>query len=203
MKRLVSVCLVLAALFIVTQPVFAQTSPPTGVSYGDQNIEPWSDTIGGNVVQAYTEITVTSPTIITSVSLYLQYYGSDGSQCMYFGLYPDPGTGSPAGQQLAAATRQAYCLRSGGAWGPAWQTWNLNPSDYMLVEPGTYWLCTLARYTFGTVYHYSYADGNDWPYGTSTYFFAAVFETGFPQFFSPTPTSYTEGPYSFYVTGTV
>jgi hypothetical protein len=191
----------LTTLFIVAQLILAQTFGATEVIYGDPNVEQWPDTIGGDMVQAYTVIIVNAPTLITSVSMFLQYSGSDGSQCMYFGIYPDNGSGSPAGSTLVTATKQAYCLKGGSTWGPAWQTWNLTPSDYMTVQPGTYWLCTLAKQTFGTVYHYSYASGADWSYGTSAYYFAATFDNGFPQFFSSHPASSTEGPYSFYVTG--
>ena len=201
MKRHVSVYLALVALFIVAQPVLAQTFAATDMTYGDPNVERWSSTIGGDIVQAYTMITLNAPTLIKSVSLLLQYSDSDGSQCMNFGLYPANGSGSPAGQRLASATKVGYCLDAASVWGPAWQTWNLSPSDFMVVQPGTYWLCTLAKQTYGTVFHYSYTDGSDWTYGTSTYYFVSTYAYGFPQFFNPNPTGSTEGPYSFYVTG--
>lgn len=201
MKRRVSLYMMLVALFIVAQPIFAQTFGATIVFYGDPNVEQWTDTIGGGVVQAYTMITINAPTLIRSVSMFLHYSGSDGSQCMYFGIYQDNGNGSPVGQPLVNATKTAYCLRSAATWGPAWQTWKLVPSDYMLLWPGTYWLCTLAKQTYGIVYHYSYTGSYDWTYGTSAYWFVAAYETGFPQFFSPHPASTWNGPYSFYVSG--
>jgi len=201
MKSRVSIYLMSATLFIVSQLILSQTFGAAGVILGDPNVEQWSDTIGGDIVQAYTVITANAPTLITTVSMFLLYSGSDGSQCMYFGIYPDNGSGSPAGQRLVTATKQAYCLGSASTWGPAWQTWKLPPYDYLTIGPGTYWLCTLAKQTYGTVYHYSYASGADWSYGTSSYYFAATFDYGFPQFFSSNPSSATEGPYSFYVTG--
>ena len=56
-------------------------------NYGDQNVEQWAGTIGANIVQAYSMFTVPGPALIRSVSMYLQYAGSDGSQCMRFGIY--------------------------------------------------------------------------------------------------------------------
>ena len=203
MKSRITVYLALVAVFIIAQPVIAQAVGATLVFYGDPNVEQWTGTIGGGMVQAYTLITVNSPTIIQSVSLFLHYAGSDGSQCMYFGIYQDSGSWNPSGQPLVAATSHAYCLRSAATWGPAWQTWRLIPSDYLaILTPGTYWLCTLAKQSYGTIYHYAYAGAYDWTYGYTSYFFAAPFENGFPQFFSPNPGSETSGPYSFYATGT-
>lgn len=203
MKSRVSIYLVLVAVFIIAQPIIAQTFGATLVFYGDQNIEQWSGTIGGDLVQAYVTFTVNTPTILQSVSMYVQYSGSDGSQCMYFGVYQDNGSGTPAGQPLVAATSHAYCLRAAATWGPAWMTWKLFPSDYMaILTPGTYWLCTLARQSYGTIFHYSYTGAYDWTYGYSDYFFVAPFANGFPQFFSTTPASETIGPFSFYATGT-
>jgi hypothetical protein len=203
MKRRVSIYLMLLAVFVMAQPVLAQTFGATLIFYGDPNVEQWTGTIGGGLVQAYTMITVDAPTVLRSVSMFLQYSGSDGSQCMYFGIYQDNGSGSPAGQPLVSATKWAYCLRSAATWGPAWQTWRLRPSDYMtILTPGTYWLCTLASQTYGTIYHYSYAGAYDYTYGYYDYYFVATFANGFPQFFSPTPASETNGPYSFYATGT-
>jgi hypothetical protein len=202
MKRRISVCLMLLALFVVAQPVIAQTFGATLAFYGDPNVEQWSGTIGGDLVQAYTMMTINAPTLIQSVSLYLQYSGSDGSQCMYFGIYQDNGSGSPVGQPLVNATGHAYCLRAAATWGPAWQSWKLRPSDYMLIStPGTYWLCTLAKQTYGTIYHYSYAGAYDYTYGYMDYFFVAPFSIGFPLFFSLNPASESNGPYSFYATG--
>ena len=203
MKSRVSICLVLVAVFMIAQPVISQTFAARLVFYGDPNVEQWAGTIGGGLVQAYVMFTVNTPTILQSVSMFLQYSGSDGSQCMFFGVYQDNGSGSPAGQPLVAATSHAYCLRSAATWGPAWQRWRLLPSDYMtILTPGTYWLCTLASETYGTIYHYSYTGAYDYTYGYSDYFFVAPFASGFPQFFSPNPASETSGPYSFYATGT-
>ena len=203
MKRRVSVYLMLLAVFLMAQPIIAQTFAATLVFYGDPNVEQWSGTISGGLVQAYTMFTVNAPTVLKSVSMFLQYSGSDGSQCMYFGIYQDSGWGTPAGQPLVSATKLAYCLRAAATWGPAWQTWNLRPFDYMtILTPGTYWLCTLASQTYGTIYHYSYAGAYDYTYGYYDYFFVAPFANGFPQFFSPNPASETNGPYSFYATGT-
>jgi hypothetical protein len=202
MKRRLSICLALVAVFIIAQPIVAQTFGATLTFYGDPNVEQWSSTIGGDLVQAYSMITVDSPTVLHSISMFLQYSGSDGSQCMYFGIYQDNGSWNPAGQPLVVATSHAYCLRSAATWGPAWQTWKLIPSDYLIIStPGTYWLCTLAKQTYGTIFHYSYAGAYDYTYGYSDYFFVAPFANGFPQFFSPNPASETNGPYSLYATG--
>jgi len=173
------------------------------VYYGDPNVEQWTSTLGGGLVQAYVMFTVNQPTILQSVSMFLQYSGSDGSQCMYFGVYQDNGSGNPAGQPLVAATIHAYCLRAAATWGPAWMTWKLLPSDYMaILTPGNYWLCTLASQTYGTIYHYTYAGAYDYNYGYSDYFFVQPFANGFPQFFNPNPASETNGPFSFYAIGT-
>ena len=200
-RRHVRVYLMLLAVFIIAQPTIMQTFATTAF-FGDPNVEQWTGTIGGDLVQAYTMFTINAPTLIQSVSMYLQYSGSDGSQCMYFGIYRDNGSGNPAGQPLVNATKNAYCLRSAATWGPAWQTWKLQPSDYIVLwTPGTYWLCTLAKQTYGTIYHYSYFGAYDYNYGYTDYWFAASFISGFPQFFSPYPASETNGPYSFYMTG--
>jgi len=203
MKKRVSLYLMLLAVFLVAQPIMAQTFAATLVFYGDPNVEQWSATLGGGLVQAYTMITVDAPTVLKSVSMFLQYSGSDGSQCMYFGIYQDSGNGNPSGQPLVSATNSAYCLKSAATWGPAWQTWKLLPSDYMTISaPGTYWLCTLASQTYGTIYHYSYVGAYDYTYGYSSYFFVAPFANGFPQIFDLHPASETNGPYSIYATGT-
>jgi len=171
-------------------------------SYGDMNIEQWSGTIGGNIVQAYLMFTTPTPLLITSVSMYVQYSGSDGSQCMRFGVYLDNGNGSPAGQPLVAATWNLYCLHGSVSWGPDWETWRLRPIDFMnLTQPGTYWLAVLATQSFGNVYHYAYSSSYDYTYGYATYFFTAQASSGFPTIFSWTPAWEGNGPYSIYVTG--
>jgi hypothetical protein len=171
--------------------------------YGDQNIEQWSSTIGANMVQAYLMFSVPGPAVVRSVSMYLQYSGSDGSQCMRFGIYNDDGSGSPAGQSLVASTTNAYCLHGSASWGPAWETWNLRSSDYMRINvTGTYWLAVLAAQTYGSVYHYAYSSSYDYTYGYATYFFYAPYSQGFPTIFSSSPAWEGNGPYSIYVTAT-
>jgi len=185
-----------------------QTFAASTVRLGDQNVEQWQGTIGGNLVQAYTLVSIKQPTVLQSVSMFLQYSGSDGSQCILFGIYQDNGSGSPAGMPLVAYTRNAYCLRGTGSWGPAWQTWNLKPSDYLKIStPGDYWLCTLASATFGSIYHYSYTGASyDYTYGYANYFFNSPFSNGFPTTFQPNSPEgigwESNAPYSFYMTGT-
>ena len=169
-------------------------------SYGDQNIEQWQGTVGGDTVQAYLMFSVPGPVLIRSVSMYLQYSGSDGSQCMWFGVYADNGNGSPAGQPLIASTRNTYCLRPGVTWGPAWQTWNLRGDALFLPGAGTYWLAVLAPQSFGNVYHYAYSSSYDYTYGYATYFFTTPYAQGFPPFFNSNPSWEGNGPYSIYVT---
>jgi hypothetical protein len=198
----VIIYLTLLAVFIIAQPIATQTFGVTETRYGDQNIEQWAGTIGGDLVQAYAKITISGPIVIQSVSIYLQYAGSDGSQCMKFGIYKDDGSGSPAGQSLVAATQNGYCLHGSASWGPAWETWNLLSSDYLTIsEPGDYWLCTLAKQTYGSIYHYAYTGDYDYNYGYANYFFAAPYLDGFPTTFSSSPAWEGNAPYSFYVTG--
>jgi hypothetical protein len=194
------------------------------VTYGDTNIETATTNLLDNYVDALTKIIVTQPTTITSVSMYLQYSGSDGSQCIKFGLYGDNGgsygQSNPLNQRLVAATVHAYCFQIGN-FGPAWETWTLSPSDQMTIGPGTYWLATLASQDFGTIYHFTYtgAYGGQYlyNYGYFNYAFPASYALGFP----PTNfgnTTYTNGqgnilpfnpanigeynaPFSFYVSG--
>ena len=145
--------------------------------------------------------TVPGPTVIAAVSMYLQYSGSDGSQCMYFGIYQDNGNGSPAGQPLVAATHSTYCLHGSASFGPAWETWRLRPDDNLtLSAAGSYWLATLAEQTYGTLYHYAYSQYYDYTYGYADYFFATPYSQGFPAVFSSTPAGEGNGPYSIYVT---
>ena len=195
-------CLMILTVLVIF-PSAGQVYGVGAARFGDQNIEQWTSTIGGDIVQAYTQITVSKPTVIQSISMFLQYSGSDGSQCMKFGIYLDNGSGSPAGQPLVAATQREYCLHGSGSWGPAWQTWNLNPLDYLTINsPGDYWLCTLAKQTYGSIYHYAYTGAYDYTYGYASYYFSNPYYLGFPQYFSTTPGWEANGPYSFYVTGT-
>ena len=220
-KCIVLILLSLAAVVALTAPfVLAQTL----VTYGDTNVEVATTTLLDNYVNALTKIVVTQPTVITSVSMYLQYSGSDGSQCIKFGIYRDNGgtyaQSNPVGEPLVAATANGYCFLLGN-FGPAWETWPLLPSDQMALNPGTYWLATLALQDFGTIYHFTYtgAYGGQYlyNYGYFNYAFPASFALGFP----PTTfanTTYTNGegailpfnpanigeynaPFSFYVTG--
>jgi hypothetical protein len=201
-RERVTACLMLAVVFILAQPIMMQTFAAPIVNYGNQNIEQYPDIIGGGFVQAYVKITITHPTLIQSVSLLLQYSGSDGSQCIKFGIYKDNGFGSPVGQPLVAATQKGYCLYATPSWGPNWQTWNLAASDYLAINlTGDYWICTLALQTYGTIYHYAYTGGYDYTYGYADFFFPTPYETGFPMTFSLHPTWETYAPFSFYVTG--
>lgn len=201
---MVLLILLLGAVIIAAQPSITEAYADSLVSYGDRNVEQWTGTIGGDLVQAYTMITVTKPIIIQSFSMYLQYAGSDGTQCMEFGIYMDNGSGSPAGQPLVAATHRSggYCLRGSGSWGPAWQTWNLNGDSLMINAPGDYWLCTLAKQTYGSIHHYAYTGAYDYTYGYANYYFSSPYYLGFPQYFSTNPGWESNAPYSFYVTVT-
>jgi len=183
--------------------VIPQAFASTVASYGDSNVEQWTSTIGANIVQAYLMFSVPGPVVIQSVSMYMQYSGSDGSQCMRFGIYQDDGSGSPAGQLLVASTTNAYCLHGAVTWGPAWETWKLRPVDYLTINAtGTYWLALLASQSFGSVYHYAYSSSYDYTYGYATYFFYSPYSQGFPTIFSSSPVWEGNGPYSIYVTAT-
>jgi len=198
--------LMVLVVFTIVQPLAIPTFAASSVRFGDQNVEPYAGTIGGDLVQAYTLVTISKPTVIQSFSMFMTYAGSDGSQCMLFGIYQDNGSGSPAGQPLVAYTRNAYCLHGSGSWGPAWQTWNLRPSDYLIINtPGDYWLCTLAQQTYGSIYHYAYTGTSyDYTYGYANYYFSSPFGNGFPTTFSSAQGIGWESnaPYSFYMTGT-
>jgi len=211
----------LAAIIALTAPfVSAQTT----ITYGDTNIEPATTSLLHDYVNALTKITVTQPTTIISVSMYLQYSGSDGSQCIKFGVYRDNGgsygQSSPLNQPLVAATTHGYCFQVGN-FGPAWETWTLLPSDEMTVGPGTYWLSTLASEDYGTIYHFTYtgAYGGQYlyNYGYFNYAFPASYTLGFPPTvfgnatytngdgnilpFNPANVGQYNAPFSFYVTG--
>lgn len=205
--------------FTFSSPVYAS------VILGDSNIEVATSSLVSQYVMALTKFTLTHTTTIQSVSLYLQYTGSDGSQCIKFGIYADNGESygqsSPLDEPLIAATHNGYCLESGN-FGPAWETWTFLPGDTMTIGAGTYWLCTLALEGYGTIYHFTYTGSYGgqflYQYGYFYYGFPASYALGFP----PTVfgnTTYTNGqylilpfnpanigdydaPYSFYVTGT-
>ena len=193
---------------------------------GDTNVEPVTTTLGpANYVMALTKITVTQATTIRSVSLYLQYSGSDGSQCIKFGIYGDNGAAygqsSPMNQPLIAATTNGYCFQFGD-FGPAWETWALLPWDTLTVStPGTYWLTALAKEDYGTVYHFTYtgAYGGQflYKYGYFYYGFPASYTLGYPPtIFGNTTYSNAnlilpfnaenigdyDAPFSFFATGT-
>jgi hypothetical protein len=212
---------VFAAILMLTAPFLSVNAQ---LIYGDTNIEPVTTVLLHDYVDALTKINVTQTTTIISVSMYLQYAGSDGSQCIKFGIYRDNGgtygQSNPIGEPLVAYTRNGYCLYTGN-FGPAWETWTLLPSDQMTVGPGVYWLATLAAQDYGTIYHFTYtgAYGGQflYNYGYFNYAFPASYNLGFP----PTVfanTTYTNGqgailpfnsanpgeynaPFSFYVTG--
>jgi len=192
------------------------------VTYGDTNVEPVTTSLLDNYVDALTKIVVTQPTTFTTVSMYLQYSGSDGSQCLKFGIYGDNGASwgqsSPVNEPLVAATFHSYCFQVGN-FGPAWETWQLAPGDWMSVDPGTYWLATLASQDYGTIYHFTYqgAYGGQglYTYGYFNYAFPASYILGFPltvfgnTTYAPAvvmpsfPSNVGEynAPYSFYMTG--
>ena len=199
-------CRFMIYLIVLIAIVATQISIPYAfasvvANFGDQNIEQWTDTIGANMVQAYTMFTVSGPATIQSVSMYLQYSGSDGTQCLKFGIYLDNGNGSPAGQALVSATQNSYCLHGSASWGPAWETFRLRPNDTLGIPgAGAYWIAILAPYSYGSVYHYAYSSSYDYTYGYASYFFFAPYATGFPTTFSTQPAWEGNGPYSIYVT---
>ena len=212
------------AFFLVLLAITLAPGAFASIVVGDSNVEPATTTLVGQYVMALTKFSVTAPTTIGSISLFLQYTGSDGSQCIKFGVYGDNGESygqsSPLNQPLIAATRYGYCFQAGD-FGPGWETWLLLPGDQMTVGPGTYWLCTLAAEAYGTVYHFTYtgAYGGQflYQYGYFYYGFPASYALGFP----PTVfgnTTYTDGqnlilpynsanigdydaPFSFFATG--
>lgn len=217
-RRSIGVLLVLAAITLIASQSVTVSAL---TNYGDINIEIVTSTLVQQYVVALTKITVTHPTVMQSVSLYLRYTGSDGSQCIKFGIYADNDNGSPYGQSLVAATQNGYCFQVTENWGPAWETWQLAPSDYLTITtPGVYWLCTLASQAYGTIYHYSYS--GSWGgqylynYGYYSYSFPASYVLGFPVVNFPQvnypPANFgraanftiadNNAPFSFYMTGT-
>lgn len=174
-----------------------------------------------------TKITVTQPTTIQSVSMYLQYSGSDGSQCLKFGIYADNGgaygQSNPLNEPLIAATHNGYCFKTGD-FGPAWETWSLQASDYLTISSaGVYWLAVLPKQSYGLIYRFTYTGAYPgqflYNYGYFMYGFPASYALGFPTInFGANPYQYGSGnlilpynsenvgeynaPYSFYMTGT-
>jgi len=226
--RGVAVLLVLAAVMLIASQ---SVSASALTNYGDTNIEGRTSTLIEQYVVAMTMITVTHPTVMQSVSLYLQYQGSDGSQCLKFGIYADAGNDNgPLGAGLVAATQNGYCFQITASFGPAWETWQLAPSDYLTINtPGVYWLTILANQAYGTVYHYTYTGsyGGEYLYNYAyySYSFPASYVLGFPQVnfpegsysqntpipsvagpHYPNPLNFTiseyNAPFSFYMTGT-
>ena len=194
---------------------------------GDTNVEPAASTFNAQYVEALTKITVTQATVIQSVSMYLQYAGSDGSQCLKFGIYGDNGASygqsSPFNEPLIGATQNGYCFLVTGSFGPAWETWPLQPSDYITIpKAGVYWLAVLPEQSYGTIYHFTYTGLSPgqflYNYGYFMYGFSASYSLGFPSTVFGIEVSGTGGylilpynsqnvgeynaPYSFYVTGT-
>ena len=174
--------------FLISSPTYATTM------LGDSNVEVVSTSLVPQYVMALTKFTATSATTITSISLYISYTGSDGSQCIKFGVYDDNGgpygQSNPLGQPLVAATHNGYCLQTGN-FGPAWETWTLQPGDQMAIGAGTYWLTTLASKSLGTIYHFTYtgAYGGQYlyQYGYFYYGFPASYTLGYPPtVFGPT-----------------
>ena len=90
-RRSVAVLLLLAAVTLLASQSAAVSASN---NYGDTNVEPLASTLIQQYVVALTKITVTHPTVMQSVSLYVQYTGSDGSQCLKFGIYADGNNGN-------------------------------------------------------------------------------------------------------------
>jgi hypothetical protein len=221
MRKVTCAVLLLLSIAAVSAPVFASTV------LGDTNIEPVFSTFNAQYVEALTKITVTASTTIQSVSMYLQYTGSDGSQCLKFGIYADNGgaygQSSPLNEPLIAATHNGYCFKMTPSFGPAWETWALQPSDYLTIpNAGIYWLAVLPRESFGNIYHFTYTGVGfgyySYTYGYFMYGFPASYALGFPPVnFGTNPYQYGgylilpynsgnageyNAPYSFYVAGT-
>jgi hypothetical protein len=231
-RKVTCAFLILLSIAALTVPVFGQTV------LGDTNVEPVTTSFIAQYVEALTKIAVPHATVIQSVSLYLQYTGSDGSQCLKFAIYGDDGgaynQSSPLNQPLIASTKNGYCFVGSPymkeIFGPGWETWNLQPSDYLSIpSAGVYWLTVLPAQSYGTIYHFTYTGlggGNAintgpylYTYGYFMYAFPASYVLGFPSVFGPgeVPGNCENGfimpcnlynlgpfnaPYSFYVTGT-
>jgi hypothetical protein len=196
LKHTIPAIILLATIGLL---VLQSSSVSAQTNYGDTNAEVYPTTLVSQYVFALTKITITQPTVMQSVSMFMQYSGSDGSQCIKFGIYADNGTQyGPIGERLVAATVNGYCLGVGN-YGPGWITWKLYPTDYLTInEPGVYWLCVLAEQAYGTIFHYSYtgAFGGQYyyNYGYNSYSFPASYVLGFP----PTAGFGANTPYSTY-----
>jgi len=227
-RNSVAVLLLIAAVTLIASQSMAVSALS---NYGDTNIEARTSTLIEQYVVAMTRITVTHPTVMQSVSLFLQYQGSDGSQCLKFGIYADAGNGNgPLGSSLVAATQNGYCFQVTSSFGPAWESWQLAPSDYLTITtPGVYWLSVLANQAYGTIYHYTYTGAYGaqylYDYAYYSYSFPASYWLGYPQIgfpygsysqntplpsvsgpHYPSPLNFTiseyNAPFSFYMTGT-
>jgi hypothetical protein len=235
---------ILALLFLTGSILMLMAPAVFGATLlGDTNIEPVGVTFQAQYVEALTKITVTQPTTIQSVSMYIQYGGSgsvggsgplDGLQCLKFGIYTDNGAAygqsSPLNEPLIAATQNGYCFGYGN-FGPAWETWKLQSSDYLTIsQAGTYWLAVLPKQNYGTIYRFTYTGlypySATYPgqslynYGYYVYGFPASYALGFPPvpfgaftlsgyLIVPKSSAFEYGylgdynaPYSFYATGT-
>jgi len=221
-SRLQSV--ILAFLFL-TASILLATPPAVFAStvLGDANIEPVMSTLNAQYVEALTKVTAGGPTVIHSVSMYLQYSWSDGSQCLKFAIYGDNGESygqsSPLNEPLISRTENGYCFVTGN-FGPAWETWTLQPSDYLTIPAaGAYWIAVLPEQSYGTIYHFSYTglfpSQALYTYGYYMYAFPASYTLGFPPtvfaaapaygyVFQPSDSGNVgnyNAPYSLYVTG--
>jgi len=203
MLKVTCVVLMLLSIASLSVPVFGSTV------LGDTNVEPVTTSFNAGYVEALTKITVSQPTVIQSVSMYLQYTGSDGSQCLKFGVYGDNGgaygQSSPLGQPLIASTKGGYCFVGSPYmkynFGPGWETWNLQPSDYLSLSSGTYWLAVLPAQSYGSIYHFTYT-GNTageylYNYGYFMYGFPASYALGFPPTDFAAPPSGISYPYIY------
>ncbi|MGP8071311.1 MAG: hypothetical protein ACLP5V_15660 [Candidatus Bathyarchaeia archaeon] len=218
LRKVMCTILMLLSIAAVSAPVFGSTV------LGDTTVEPVASTFNAQYVEALTKITVTNSTVIQSVSMYLQYNGSDGSQCLKFGVYGDNGgsygQSSPLNEPLIASTKSGYCFVAGN-FGPGWETWTLHPSDYLTLSAGVYWLAVLPEQSYGLIYHFTYTGLYPgqylYNYGYFMYGFPASYSLGFPPTaFGANPYGYGNyvilpynsgnvgeynAPYSFYVTG--
>jgi hypothetical protein len=185
---------ILALMFIIATVLLAPIpAAHSQTAYGDTNIEVATANLIAQNIEALTKFKTAQQITIHSISMYLQYQGSDGSECLKFGIYGY--ANPPMGQPLVAATTSGYCLQTGD-FGPAWETFTLQPSDSMTVPPGTYWISVLASPTATitppvTIYHYAYTgEGvnvgaeNMYTYG---YFGGYAFPASYTQGFPPVP----------------
>jgi len=122
-------------------------------------------------------------------------------------------------EPLISATENGYCFMLGN-FGPAWETWTLQPSDYLTIPAaGAYWIAVLPEQSYGTIYHFTYTglfpSEALYTYGYYMYAFPASYTLGFPRtVFAAVPAyGYViqpsnsgnvgnyNAPYSLYVTG--